>query len=113
MAQPISAAIIYKEYQITASTTASAAQLLAIANPKAGRLRIILEAVTSRIVFKFGDSSVVASATVTSNALADDNFSIPAGAIAEIDLPSDVAYKYVSVITPSGSGTAIIKLARF
>lgn len=106
--QRVTAPVAYKEYQIAASTTHSAGQLLAFANPS-GRQRLILEAVGQRIFFKFGAlSSVEADATIGSNAAADGNFSIPAGAIFEIEIPANL--KYVSVEAAASTGTAIIKL---
>ena len=112
MTTKVTASVVYKEYQIAATTSPTAGQLLAIANPTTGRQRVILEAVTGRVVFKFGTSTVAADATVTSNALADGNFSVAAGAIVEVDLPTGTLHNYVSVVTATGSGTAIVKLAK-
>lgn len=107
--QNVSAGKVYKEYQIAASTTATAGQLLAFSDSP-GRKRVILEALSQRIFFKFGrTSSVEADATITSNAAADENFSVPAGVIMEVEV--DAYNKYVSVEAATSTGTAIVKLA--
>jgi hypothetical protein len=51
--QRVSAGIIYKEYQIAADTTESAAKQLAFPATARGRQRLILEAVSQRIFLKF------------------------------------------------------------
>lgn len=101
----------YKEYRIASTTTASAALQLAY-NGKNGAQRLLIEAVTDRVTFKFGDSSVVASKTVTTSALPDGNFSVPAGAIFEVDLSTGNGQDYVSVINETSTATAIIRLCK-
>lgn len=103
---------VYKEYQISASTSATAGQLLAFDTFLSGPKKVQLEAVSGRIVFKFGDSTVTADATVTSNTLADGNFSIADGAIVDVTFPSGTPYKYVSVDMAASTGTAIVRLIR-
>ena len=103
---------VYQEYQISASTSASTALLLGYDATVSGPKRIQIEASGGRIVFKFGSSTVSADATVTSSALGASNFSISAGAIVDITLPSDTENKYVSVDMASGTGTAIVRLLK-
>lgn len=108
--QRVKAASPYKEYRIASTTSASTAVQLAYGT-KNGPQRLLLEAVTDRVTFKFGaDNSVAASKTVTSSALPDKNFSVPAGAIFEIDLESGNGQDWVSVINETGTATAIIRL---
>lgn len=109
--QRITTSMPYKEFQIAASTTASTAKALSLLAGEAPRARLILEARGAIINFLFGPSTVVADKTVTSETLADGNFSLPSGAIMEIDVPNNAKYTHVSVITPSGSGTAVIRFA--
>lgn len=103
---------IAKEYQIPASTSASAAQLLVFPpslNDNVGTTRqVILAAKGADITFKFGTSGVTASATASSNVLPDGNFTLLSGAIYALELNADQTY--VSVITATGTGTAIIQL---
>lgn len=107
MAVKTSSAQIYKEYQIAASTLASTAKLLAFSSPI--KQMVILEAEGGRIIFKFGNSSVQADATLTSNALADGNFGVADGTVQEFAIPA--GDNYVSIIMAAGGGTAYIGLA--
>lgn len=113
--------VIYAEYQIAATTSASTAIPVVFENDW-GIGRVIVEAEGADIVFNFGGSTVVANATPdgTTKKLPSQNFSITSGAIISANvakpdqtgianLPNTV---YVSVITPTGSGTAKIKLVR-
>lgn len=101
----------YKEYQISASTTHSTAQLLAIKSDQDNDMvPVLLQARDTSIVFKFGDSTVQADATVTSNALADGNFSVPSGAIYKVYI-SPTSQNYVSVEAQTGTGTGVVTLA--
>lgn len=105
---------IYKEYQITASGTATTGQLLAFQtfSPKGNPAQKQHITCTSRgdnIVFKFGGSSVAADKTVTTNALADGNFSVEEGMAFATDINAS-SQNYVSVIAEGSGGTAIIKL---
>lgn len=97
----------YQEYQITSSTSASAAQALALQDTN-GPTRVVVEARGDTITFNFGGSSVAASKTVTSNALPAGNFSLAAGTIVTIDI--NQSQNYVSIIGAAGAGTAVIKL---
>lgn len=106
MGTTVEVGVFEGQYEIAASTTASAAQLLAIPDTTLGKYRLQVEAEGAKIFFKFGDSTVVASPTVTSNKLAGSNFSIASGQNMDIQTTG----KYVSVITRSGTGTAIIKM---
>ena len=109
---------IYQEYQIALTTgSASAAQLLAFRNnfntrqPDATQI-IILEARDDNIVFNFGLSTVVASKTLTANALPPGNFSIAKGAIFGTAINGQ-NQNYVSAIAEgAGSATtfAIVRL---
>jgi hypothetical protein len=110
MKSSVSAAHIYQEYQIISSGTATAAQALTF-NSETGRQRITVEAVDQRMYIKFGSNAgITASKTLTGNVLAAGNFSIPAGCIREIDVPNPSDYDYVSVMSETGTGTAIIQL---
>lgn len=106
---------IYQEYQIAATTAASTAQLLALIKSASGLFSVntvVLEARGAAITFLFGaTSATTASATVTSNALPTGNFSLATGAVLEIDINA-LTQSYVSVITATGSGTAVIKLLK-
>ena len=105
---------VYLEYQINATTTASSPQQLAFVTPKdavLGVATIIVEARGATINFNFGNNSVVASNTVTSNALPAGNYSVTAGAIQSYDV-NIATQNYVSVIAASGTGTAVIKLIK-
>ena len=109
----------YQEYQITlADGTASVAQLLNVKLNKSGKgvdhQIVTLEARGDNVTFKFGDSTVAASKTVTSNALVAGNFSIPNGAIMSLDINGEFQ-KYVSAQADTGGATvkAIIRLATF
>lgn len=99
--------IVNREYRIAASTSASAAQQLSFSGIDTER-RVLVGAVGAEIYFNFGASGVSASSTVTSNLLPDDNFSVPDGAIIEVQLKADQTH--VSVKTATGSGTAVIKV---
>lgn len=101
---------IYQQYEINATGTATVGQLLAY-NIVNERQKLILEAQGDKIYFKFGDSTVTASKTVTANALPAGNFSIPSGAIFEVDLPTGTNLNYVSTIGVAGTGVAIVRLA--
>jgi len=110
MSTLIKAAKIYKEYQITAAT-ASATTALSIQTVSGSKpQRVIVEAKTADVVFKFGKSDVAASKTVASSALADGNFSVTAGSIMEIDLPTGTEHSYVSVQGLTADGTAIVRM---
>lgn len=111
---------IYKEYKIALTTgTASTAQLLSLMNSQmtgtaAMSQVVVLEARGDNVVFKFGTSTVTADKTVTSNALADGNFSIAQGAIFGTVINGQ-ATPYVSAQADgAGSATtfAIVKLGR-
>lgn len=107
--QRVSAGVIYKEYQIAADTTHSTPHQLDFPSGSTGRQRLILEAVSQRITFKFGSANTVeADRTVTGNEQVDGNFSVASGAIIEVEV--DAFNDWVSVEAP-GAGTAIIKLA--
>lgn len=101
---------IYKEYQVSASTTHSAAQALNF-EPVGSDQRVIVQASGADIIFKFGDSTVQADATVTSNALTDGNFTVPNGAVMSLTISSKTETHF-SVETASGTGTARVQLAR-
>ncbi len=105
---------IYKEYQIGNIGSASSPQLLAFqVNQQNSTVNqqqvVILEARGDNVVFKFGGSSVVADKTVTSNALADGNFSIAEGAIFGSTINGQMQ-NYVSCISESSGGTGIVRL---
>lgn len=106
---------IYKEYQIGSINSASEAQQLAFQNLSsfdggvAQQQIIILEARGDNVIFKFGGSGVTADKTVTGNALADGNFSIAEGAIFGCTVNGQ-SQNYVSCISESSGGTAIIRL---
>jgi hypothetical protein len=105
---------IYQEYQIANITSASTAQLLAFQNvgpnqtPDQTQI-LILEARGDNVVFNFGGSGVVASKTVTNNALPAGNFSIAEGAIFGCTV-NGTTQNYVSCITESSGGTGIVRL---
>lgn len=111
---------IYKEYQIALTTgSASTAQLLAfLADLQTGLVQqtqvVILEARGDSVIFKFGGSTVTADKTITSNALADGNFSIAQGAIFGAVINGQTS-PYVSCIA-EGAGSAstfgIIRLGK-
>lgn len=113
--------VIYAEYQIAATTSATSALPIVFDNDW-GIGRVIVEAEGADIVFHFGGSTVVANSTPdsTTKKLVGKNFSITSGAIisANVDKPDQTGIAnlpntvYVSVITPTGSGTAKIKLIR-
>lgn len=109
---PVRSKRLAKEYQITVSTTPTAAQQLlfpSTANDIPGLPReIIIAAKGTDVTFKFGGSNVASSNAVTSNALVDGNFTLMTGAIYQIELNND--QQYVSVVG-AGAGTAIITLA--
>ena len=103
---------IAREYNIAATTSASAAQLLNFPVTNTGmpgdQREIIIAANGATITFNFGDSSVATSTTATSNVFPDGNFTLLSGATYSLRLlPTQ---NYVSVKTASGSGTAIIQL---
>lgn len=105
---------IYQEYQISNITSASTSQLLAFQtigpNQSADQSQIlILEARGDNVVFCFGGSTVKASTTVSSNALAPGNFSVAQGAIFGTTVNGQ-AQNYVSCITESSGGTGIVRL---
>ncbi len=105
---------IYKEYQIGNIGSASAAQLLAFQTSQtkstvSEQQVVILEARGDNVVFKFGGSSVAADKGVTSNALADGNFSIAEGAIFGTTVNGSTQ-NYVSCISETSGGTGIIRL---
>lgn len=114
--------VIYAEYQIAATTSATSA--LAIVFEDDWSIgRVIVEAEGADIVFHFSRlNTVVASSTpdTTTKRLPGSNFSITSGAIISANVSkadqSNPAYTpntvFVSVITPTGSGTAKIKLIR-
>lgn len=114
MAYPVDAQSkrIFREYNISATTSASAAQLLDFpvtntAMPGDQR-ELIIASNGATITFNFGNSAVSASTTATSNVLPDGNFTLLSGAIYSIRLlPTQ---NYVSVKTATGTGTAIIQL---
>jgi hypothetical protein len=101
----------YKEYRISSTTTPLTAIQLAY-QEKNGPQRLLLEAVTDRVTVKFGDSTVLANKTVTSSALPDGNFSIPAGAIFEVDLPTGNNLDYISIVNETGAATLIARLCQ-
>lgn len=100
----------YKEYQIPCGASASAAQALAVKDTN-GPVRVELEARGDNIIFKFGGTSVSASATLTSNALSDGNFSVQQGAIVQYDIAGQ-SQANVSIISNTGgsAGTGIVRL---
>lgn len=113
---------IYQEYQIALTTgTASAAQILAFPNSSYNQMPamnevIILEAAGDRVIFNFGNNaSILASKTLTGNALAAGNYSIPAGAIFSAAVNGQFQ-NYVSC-QAYGSGSAstfgIIRLGKY
>lgn len=97
-----------KEYAIAAIATASPPKLLALTNGY-GRARVELESKDGKTIVKFGDNTVQADKTVTAEALADGNFSVPAGAIQRYDI-DETSQKYVSVIADDVSSTLIIRV---
>ncbi len=109
----------YQEYQIALSGgTASAAQLLAVKTNSAGQgvghQIVTLEARGDNITFLFGGSGVVASNTLTSNALVAGNFSIPKGAVMSVSINGNFQ-NYVSVQADTGGAgvKGIIRLCTF
>ncbi len=105
---------IYQEYQITNISIASAAQLLAFQgvgnnNTPDQQQILILEARGDNVVFNFGGSGVVASTTITNNALPPGNFSVAEGAIFGCTVNGQTQ-NYASCITESSGGTGIIRL---
>lgn len=101
----------YKEMQISTGTSAGAAVQLPFTGPLNGSESVVLEARGDAITFKFGDSSVTASKTVSSNALPDGNYSLASGAMMVVDL-NMASQQYVSTIGAAGGGTAVIKLCK-
>lgn len=112
----VNAPEIYKEYQIPVVTASpSTALLLALTAPTTGKHRAVLEAVSDRIVFKFGATSdILASKAVdgTSKAMEDGCFTVASGMAIEVDLPDGETGKYVSAQGMTGNGTAIVKLCK-
>lgn len=106
----------YQEYQIALSgDTASAAQLLAVkTNVATGQgvdhQIVTLEARGDNITFLFGGSGIVASNTLTSNALVAGNFSVPKGAVMSVSINGEFQ-NYVSVQADTG-GTGIKGIIR-
>lgn len=106
---------LFREYQLAATTTATTALAIAFPtdnNDTTSQPRMaILRASGADVIFNFGNSAVVASKTVdgTTKRLPDGNFSVVAGAIYIVRLNQN-DQNYVSVITPTGSGTAYITL---
>lgn len=65
-----------KEYRIIVSGTSATRQLLPITDESTGNYFQVRLKATADIVCKFGDSTVTASNTYTSDALADGNFTV-------------------------------------
>lgn len=112
---------IYQEYQIALTTgTTSTAQLLAFTPSSETQIPrqtqiLVLEARGDNVIFNFGTSSVIASKTLTNNALPAGNFSIAQGAIFSCVINGNYT-PYVSCIaegTGSASTYGIIRLAKF
>ena len=106
---------IYKQYQISATTSATTARLLVFpqtqnSNYLPGQAQeLILAAEGAAITFLFGNnSSISANTTATADSLPQGNFTLLSGAIYSVDvLATDI---YVSVKTATGSGTAYIQI---
>lgn len=100
----------YQEYQIPITSTASSALLLAFPNGGAGFNRVEMEARGDACVIKFGNSTVAASATLTSLALPVGNFSLASYDTYECDIDSR-SQNYVSIISDDGmtiSGAVLV-----
>lgn len=95
----------YQEYQIPITSTASSAKQLTFPNGIAGFNRVEIEARGDNVVLNFGNASVVASATLTSNALPQGNFSLANGDTYTLDLDSR-SQSFVSVISADALSTA-------
>lgn len=113
-AQILSQGQIIREYRISASGSASTAQQMKLLSDNLTgntlqMVRVILEARSTNIIFAFGNSSVAASATVTSNVLPDGNIGVPSGALIALDI-NGLTQNYVSVIAESSTGTGIVRV---
>lgn len=120
MAFLYSEGVFYAEYQIAATTSATTA-IPIVFEDDWSLGRVVVEAEGADIVFNFSYvSGNTASSTAGSNkALPAGNFSVTNGAILSCNIakpPQDAGAVsntvWCSVITPTGSGTAKIKLVR-
>lgn len=101
------AGINFQEYQTSSTTSASSAQQMTF-HVTTKPQRALVQAVADTITFKFGDSTVSASKTVTSGALPAGNFTLQAGLSRIVDLgPTQL---YYSLIGAAGGGTGIVTL---
>lgn len=121
MAYLYSEGVIYAEYQLAATTSASTAIPIVFQDDGAYG-RVIVEAEGADIVFLFSNvSGQTASSTVdsTTKRLTGQNFSITNSVIITTNVAKptqtggNVANTlWLSVITPTGNGTAKVKLVR-
>ncbi len=121
MAYLYSEGVIYAEYQLAASNSASTA-IPIVFDDNGAYGRVILESEGADIVFLFSNTSgqtANASADSTTKRLVGQNFSITNSVIITTNVAkptqtgSNVANTlWLSVVTPTGSGTAKVKLVR-
>lgn len=113
--------VVYREYQVTLTTSASTAIPIILENDWPVT-RIVVQPSGGTVTFLFGNASTITASKTpdgTTKALPDGNFTLPDGAIFGLNIPQPTQQGanvpnriYFSGIAATGTPTAIIKLVR-